>query len=207
MRQPPAHAPRRRATALATALVALGLATAVPAAAHDVLIGTDPADGAVLDAPPSQVVLTFSAQQAEVGAEVLVTGPDGASVSAGAAVVAGTTVTQPLAADLPDGAYAVTWRSVAADGHPVTGSFAFTLDAPDAPAPAPDPTDEPTEEPSQAATEPEPSATPTEAAPMVTGTAPAEGDEGVAWGWFAAGAALLAAVGAGVVLARRSRRG
>ncbi len=30
-------------------------------------------------------------------------------------------------ADLPDGAYMVDWRGLAADGHPMQGSFGFTV--------------------------------------------------------------------------------
>jgi hypothetical protein len=32
-----------------------------------------------------------------------------------------------VAADLPDGAYDVRWRVVSADGHPVSGAFAFAV--------------------------------------------------------------------------------
>lgn len=216
MRQPPAHALRGRPVlalaAVLAAAVALLVLPAAPAGAHDVLVGTDPADGAVLDAAPTQVVLTFSSAQAEVGAEVLVTGPDGATWSQGAAVVAGTTVTQALAPGLPDGPYTVTWRSVAGDGHPVTGSFAFTLDVPDAPAPSPEPTATPPDEdrPAEATATPDPPALVAEA-PDAGEDAGASDPEGTDGGWVAyvVGAALLVAVAATllVVRGRRSRRG
>lgn len=212
MRHPPAHVSRGRlvgawATALLAATVTLTLAS--PAVGHDVLVGTDPADGAVLDAAPTQVVLTFAAEQAGVGAEVAVTGPDGASWSDGAAVVAGTTVTQALAAGMPDGAYTVAWRSVAQDGHPVTGSFGFTLDAPDA-APTDEPADEPVDEP---ADEPADTGTDETAEPSVEpSAAPTASDDGEQAGgwtvWHTAAAALVAALVAGTaVVLRRSRRG
>jgi hypothetical protein len=76
------------------------------------------------------VVLTFAAPQAGIGAEVAVTGPDGATWSDGPAQTSDVTVTQPLLPSLPDGAYSVTWRSVAQDGHPVSGVFGFTLQRP-----------------------------------------------------------------------------
>ena len=212
MRQPPAHVSRGRLVGVcATALWAVATVTlASPALAHDVLVGTDPADGAVLDVAPPAVVLTFAAEQAGVGAEVVVTGPDGASWSAGAAVVDGTTVTQPLAAGMPDGAYAVAWRSVAQDGHPVTGAFGFTLDVPDAettgePADTPTATDEPeTEEPATDEPTVEPAADPTPAAPVAAAD---DGDGG--WtSWHTAAAALVAVLAAVLaVVVRRSRRG
>ena len=39
----------------------------------------------------------------------------------------GTTVTQPLAGGLPAGAYTVEWRVTSADGHPLSGTFGFTV--------------------------------------------------------------------------------
>ena len=215
MRQPPAHVSRGRlvgawTTALLAAAVTVVLAS--PAVGHDVLVGTDPADGAVLDAAPTQVVLTFAAEQAGVGAEVAVTDADGTSWSDGAAVVAGTTVTQALAAGMPDGAYAVAWRSVAQDGHPVTGAFAFTLDAPD-PEPTAEPTteataspaDEPTDEPADAGTQ---GAAPS-AESTLTAVAPEDAEQSGGWTpWHTAAAALVVALAAGVaVVQRRSRRG
>lgn len=210
MRQPPAHVSRGRLVgAWTTALLATALtvALAAPAVGHDVLVGTDPADGAVLDAAPTQVVLTFAAEQAGVGAEVAVTGPDGGSWSDGAAVVAGTTVTQPLALGMPDGAYTVAWRSVAQDGHPVTGVFAFTLDAPDA-EPADDAADEPADDPAEAGTDEaaQPSAEPADDTPAPTAD---DGEQSGGWtAWHTAAVALVAAVAAGLaVVLRRSRRG
>lgn len=148
---------RCRAAEIATVLVA-ALLVILPvgaASAHDALVGSDPADGSVQDVAPSQVVLTFAADQLGLGAVVAVTGPDGAAWSQGDATVAGTTVTQALAPGMPNGAYAVEWRSVSGDGHPTTGTFAFTLEAP-----APAPTNEPTTEP--VATAPAATATPSE---------------------------------------------
>lgn len=210
MRQPPAHVWRGRlvpAWTAALVLAAGALALASPAAAHDALVGTDPADGAVLDEAPTQVVLTFAAEQAGVGAEVVVTGPDGTSWSDGAPAVSGRTVTQPLTGGMPDGAYTVAWRSVAGDGHPVTGAFTFDLDAPDAEGESDAPTAEET-----AADE----ATPDETAPGPTEDATAEGqddggepsDSGGWTGWHTAGAALAVVLATAAAYAvRRSRRG
>lgn len=218
MRQPPAHIWRGRLAVASTTVVlaaAWALALGSPAAAHDALEATDPADGAVLDEAPTQVVLTFAAEQAGVGAEVVVTGPDGASWTDGPAVVSGTTVTQPLAPGMPDGGYTVAWRSVAQDGHPVTGAFTFSLDAPDA-----EPADEPatgetaSSEPTDDAAPAEPSAPATSeasdgptASPAPTGSTEPTGSGG--WTtWHTMGAALVAALaGAAAFVARRSRRG
>jgi cobalamin biosynthesis Mg chelatase CobN len=48
-------------------------------------------------------------------------------VSEGPAEVLDDTVTQPLADGLPAGAYTVEYRVTSGDGHPISGSFAFTV--------------------------------------------------------------------------------
>ncbi len=115
---------RRPVAALALAVSAL-VALAPGAAAHDELVSTTPADGAS-GAAPSQVVLRLVDTVLSVGSRVRVVGPDGGATDA-APDVTGSTVTQRLRPDLPPGRYQVDWRAVAGDGHPVTGSFAFTV--------------------------------------------------------------------------------
>ncbi|MBM7804252.1 methionine-rich copper-binding protein CopC [Geodermatophilus bullaregiensis] len=128
---PPAPAARRRtagslATVAAATLVLLG--AGVPAAAaHDELVGTVPAQDATVPAPPGLVELELSAPAQALGTRVLVTGPDGTPVSEGPAELRDTTVGQPLAADLPAGTYRVEWRVTSSDGHPLDGTFSFTV--------------------------------------------------------------------------------
>jgi methionine-rich copper-binding protein CopC len=100
--------------------------TAGPAQAHDVLVRTEPADGAVLAAPPTQLRLVFEEQALRLGTGLRVTGPDGAVIATGPVQVVGSVVTQPLPSGLPAGRYGVVWRVTSADGHPVSGRFAFT---------------------------------------------------------------------------------
>lgn len=214
MRHPLAHIPtastrpsgRRTTRALvAVGVVVTGLVLAAPAVAHDALAASDPAADAVLTQAPTQVVLTFAAEQSGVGSEVLVTGGDGRTWSDGPAQVTGTTVTQPLANALPNGTYTVTWRSVAGDGHPVTGTFGFTVEAA---TPTPTPT-------ATAATAPSPTVEPTESAvapspqdpadavdvalpPAQTGTRPA-------WLWPGVIGASLAAAALVAWLVRHRR--
>ncbi|WP_298752305.1 copper resistance protein CopC [uncultured Serinicoccus sp.] len=155
----------RRSTALlaALALVALPL----PAQAHDELTGSDPEDGATVEAGElDEVTMTFSGQIAEVGAAVTVTDPDGGSALEGEPEVEGTEVTQDLVDDLADGDYAVAWRVTSEDGHPISGEFGFTVtggeEVTEEASPAPTPSEEPTEETSQEA-QPEESSTEPEA--------------------------------------------
>ncbi|GAA4867838.1 hypothetical protein GCM10025788_01140 [Serinicoccus chungangensis] len=145
----------RRSTALlaALALVALPL----PAQAHDELTGSDPEDGATVEAGElDELTLTFSGAVAEVGAAVSVTDPDGGSALDGEPEVEGTEVTQDLVDDLADGDYAVAWRVTSEDGHPISGEFGFTVTGGDEEdteeaSPAPTPSEEPQEETSEEA--------------------------------------------------------
>jgi copper resistance protein C len=118
----------------AAALLALG---AGPALAHDGLVSSSPAAEASVPSPPPAVELEMGSPPQVLGTEVQVTGPDGAVVSEGEPEVLGSTVRQPLAAELPAGTYAVDWRVTSGDGHPVTGSFAFTVAEGSAPSTAP----------------------------------------------------------------------
>src|SRR6476659_1303138 len=118
---------RAVAEVLATVLSAVAvtlIATAVPASAHDVLRSTDPADGTVVDRLPDRVVLTFDEPALAIGTEVVVTGPAG-PVSDGPPQLVDAEVRQPVRAG-PAGRYTVLWRVTSADGHPVSGTFAFT---------------------------------------------------------------------------------
>lgn len=200
---------------LALALAALAPA---PARAHDVLVGTEPSDGAVVAGAPSQVVLAFSAAPLDVGVAVTVTGPDGGEWADGAPLVDADRVVQPVRAGMPAGSYAVQWRAVSGDGHPVTGAFGFEVapaepqaaatpqDGPTAAAPSAEP-EEP-EEPVEGRGSPDPAG----AAAGSDGGTGAGTDEGTR-----SGSAALVAVGAVTAAAlvaaaawlagRRSRRG
>lgn len=115
--------------ALLTALATLALVVAGTGAAlaHDEVSATAPAAQASVPTPPAEVQLTMSSPPQGLGTEVQVTGPDGSVVSEGPAAVLDDTVTQPLADGLPAGAYAVEYRVTSGDGHPISGSFAFTV--------------------------------------------------------------------------------
>lgn len=126
----PARPSHRGRTLLACALAATlaVLGAGMPAAsAHDELVATTPAQGTTVAASPATVTLEFSRPVQPLGAQVVVTGPGGAPVSQDAAELRDATVTQPVPAEAPPGAYTVSWRVTAADGHLLTGEFAFTV--------------------------------------------------------------------------------
>ncbi|GAB3164272.1 copper resistance protein CopC [Myceligenerans halotolerans] len=100
-----------------------------PAAAHAVLVGTDPRDGAVLEAPPDEVTITFNEPVQVVAGSTTLLAADGSPVAATAVAVDDTVVVTPDA-PLAAGTYVVSWRVISLDTHPVAGAFSFSVGAP-----------------------------------------------------------------------------
>ena len=123
---------RTRAIVLATALfgaLALFLAVAPPALAHDELVSATPADGTVLEEAPAEIKLVFSSELMDLGNQVIVADASGTDQVQGEPVLNRETLVQKLPA-LADGEYQVSWRAVSGDGHPITGAFSFTVGDP-----------------------------------------------------------------------------
>jgi methionine-rich copper-binding protein CopC len=117
---------RRWGAALAGAAVCL--AAALPALAHTELIGSSPADGATLTTPPAEVLLEFSEPvQAEFG-QVAVLDDADLHHEQGNPKIVGAKVTQGVD-ELSAGTYRISYRVGSADGHPITGTLAFTVTA------------------------------------------------------------------------------
>ncbi|TDB83178.1 hypothetical protein E1091_18400, partial [Micromonospora fluostatini] len=111
----------------------LGLLAAIipaaPAAAHAVLLGTDPTDGAVLATTPQQVTLTFNEPVAVRPGGVRLLDATGEELSTDSRAV-DSSVVLTVPPDLPDGTYIVTFRVISADSHPVSGGLSFAVGAP-----------------------------------------------------------------------------
>ncbi|MGA4993553.1 copper resistance CopC family protein [Nonomuraea bangladeshensis] len=129
---------RRLLTVLLLACVAAVVVPPYAAQAHNVLVGSDPRDGATLTAAPGRVTLVFDQAVRQGYAQIGVTGADGSSWADGDAVVAAERVSVKLKALPGGGAYVVGYRILSADGHPVTGKLTFTVASagPASPAPA-----------------------------------------------------------------------
>jgi copper transport protein len=121
---------RRIALGLAAISIAsVWLVTAsVPASAHAAIESTDPANGELLEEPPSQIVLTFTEPPDLDLTIVSVVDSSGADMPTGPPELApGSNREIRVRLDpLPDGVYTVTWRTVSAtDGHVTSGAFSF----------------------------------------------------------------------------------
>jgi copper transport protein len=116
-------------TALRIFGVACVVALAAPAAAlaHANLIRSDPADRAVVAAPPRVVRLVFDDTiRAEPGTKAIRNA--GASILAGKPrVVDKRTLLIPLRRGLRPGDYTVLWRALSDDGHSIAGIIAFGI--------------------------------------------------------------------------------
>lgn len=119
----------KRLIAVAALAMAALLGGAGTALAHNVLVSSDPADGAKLSVGPSEVRLTFDqpVRSGEGYNTVNVVGPDGTYWTDGEVRVEGNSVTAPVRELGPAGTYTVGYRILSNDGHPVPGKVTFEL--------------------------------------------------------------------------------
>ncbi|SEH55172.1 Copper-binding protein CopC (methionine-rich) [Mycolicibacterium rutilum] len=117
-------------------LVALTCGSGI-AAAHTALSSSDPAPDATVTAAPAAIMLTFNEDISPQFASVVVSSADGRNWISGSPQVEGQRLTAAVEPGRPgNGVYTVGYRVVSADGHPVTGSYKFTLaDVSDEPRP------------------------------------------------------------------------
>ncbi|MDV6010885.1 copper resistance protein CopC [Haloechinothrix sp. LS1_15] len=199
-RKAPAAALAPVLTALVTACALLVLAA--PAAAHNVLIGSDPEEGASLDASPGNVTLTFdqTVREGDIN-EIAVTGPEGGQWVDQPPEIDGNEVSVPLGELGTAGEYIIGYRILSADGHPVAGEVPFTLTAEESGTPV---GEDPDVRDTEGDTEGD---TADDAGSDEQGEA--AGDDGAlpavpTWAWLVAAGGLLAA---GVALVLRLGRG
>jgi copper transport protein len=96
------------------------------AAAHAELLGTVPENDQLVQAAPDHIELKFSEDITVSFGGIKVFGPDGSRLQTGSAKVDGHDVHMDLDAS-KHGTYAVSWRAISADGHPVRGAFTFSV--------------------------------------------------------------------------------
>lgn len=134
---------------LATVVIIL-LATvfyASPAGAHTGFESSSPADGDVIDEPVSEISLTFTGDATPTGEGFVVLDPTGTIREPDdISTVDNRTWTLRFEEPLAGGDVGVRWMVAAPDGHPIDGSFSFTVTAPVPEQPEPTPPDPQTDE-------------------------------------------------------------
>lgn len=102
--------------------------------AHSKLETSTPAADAKLTESVQEVSLSFNENIDENLSTLKVKNAQGESVEVAEVKVNQNTMLGTLAAPLPSGSYTVEWKIVGGDGHPVDGTYAFEVDAPEAEA-------------------------------------------------------------------------
>ncbi|MER7457957.1 copper resistance protein CopC [Micromonospora sp. NPDC126480] len=120
--------------AAALTVVTLLLVPASPAAAHNTLKTATPAKDARLTAPPEQITLEFMQKLNPSFTTITLADAAQQKVPTSEPAVTGTKGTITIDQALTNGAYTVAYRVVSADGHPVQGSYRFTVADPTATA-------------------------------------------------------------------------
>lgn len=114
---------------VSVALVALlVMSFSTSAFAHSHLHGSNPADGDVVTESLNEIVLEFDGQ-IEEGSFIEVTTTEGEAVEVQDIIIGEGTLTGTVAEPLANDDYQVNWSIISADGHPLEGEFAFTVDA------------------------------------------------------------------------------
>lgn len=115
-------------SALSALFIALAIGVgAGPAAAHESLVSSTPAEGEQLAAPPEQITLVFSDAVFTDGAEVVVNDASGRNWVEGELIIDGPTVVATVGTGMPAGDYQAIWKVVSGDGHPISALISFTV--------------------------------------------------------------------------------
>ncbi|NGM12483.1 copper resistance protein CopC [Verrucosispora sp. CWR15] len=193
------HRPLAAALAAALAATALLLGPVSPAYAHNVLRKATPAQDAELKKAPTRITLEFLQKLNPSFTTITLSDADKQQVTTGEPEVSGTKGTVTVDTPLANGVYTVAYRVVSKDGHPVQGSYKFTVADPTATA-------EPSPSPVASEPAPTPSATPSaeptaSTSPAASGSADGPGTTAL----LAGGGIVLALMAAAAVLLLRRR--
>lgn len=113
-----------RILAICAAFVILQVVVPGSASAHAQLESTSPVIDSTVQTSPAEVTLTFDENVGLDLGGVKVYGPSGNRVDDGAARAVDRRVSVGVDSDVR-GSYAVSWRVVSADGHPIRGAFLY----------------------------------------------------------------------------------
>lgn len=99
------------------------------AAAHTYLSETTPQDGTTVTENVSQIVLTYEGK-IEQGSTFKAVAADSTEYTPVNIELVDGVLTGTFEPALPNDVYTINWNSISQDGHPLSGEFSFTVDAP-----------------------------------------------------------------------------
>jgi len=124
--RPRPRTPRLRILGVLVLALATLTATATTSGAHSRVLSTTPGSGAVVTAPPERIDVVVNSDVLPRGASLRMTDPSGNEVRLGAVEVSGPRVSAGVPALTAIGTYAVDYRVVTTDAHPVSATYRFT---------------------------------------------------------------------------------
>lgn len=110
------------------AVLALLVGTAGAAFAHAQLVASDPADGSIVSQAPKAFTLTFDEPVSPITLKLA--RPDGTVTLLETVTVDGAALTIAAPPGIDNGSYALSYRVISADGHPIGGAALFSIGAP-----------------------------------------------------------------------------
>ena len=99
--------------------------------AHTYLDTTNPADGATVTENLTTIDLTFEGK-IEEGSTFKVLASDGEEMAIHSISINNGVLSGIMLDPLPNDTYTIEWETISEDGHPLDGSFSFTVNGPDA---------------------------------------------------------------------------
>lgn len=108
-------------------VAALLFAAPAVAGAHGLLRSSAPAADTTLAAPPSEIRLVFTEAPERAFTRVRVMGPDGHVFTEAVEILPGNVAFARIPGAIGPGEYRVEWQTAGDDGHPVSGTFKFTV--------------------------------------------------------------------------------
>ncbi|MEU1748321.1 copper resistance CopC family protein [Micromonospora arida] len=127
MSVPPSRPAAARLGAAVLAVLVAVLIPASPAWAHNSLRTATPARDATVPSAPTEVTLEFMQRLDPAFTTIVLTDAAKRKLPTGEPVVTGAKSTVQVTDTLPNGTYTVAYRVVSVDGHPVQGSYPFTV--------------------------------------------------------------------------------
>lgn len=101
------------------------LLSSAAVSAHTALEASSPADGEVMTEEPQEIILEFNTGLEEASS-FTVENAEGEEIPFGIALEEQKMIGTPGSA-MADGEYTVNWKIIGADGHPIEGTYAFTV--------------------------------------------------------------------------------